>query len=93
MIGTVDGATITQSGFLTSDSIDAWTWGEVTGGTTCPTSPSHGLFYAWTRKIGGTWSTVPSPNLYHFSGGGMPLPCWGVVSTYNSSLGSYDVAG
>lgn len=93
MIGTVNGASVTQSGFLTSHSIDTWTWGEITGsGTACATSPSRGVFYAWTKKVSGTWSTVPSPNIYHASTGGMPSPCWG-VGTYNSSLGQYDVAG
>lgn len=91
MIGTINGASVTMSGFLTSDVIETRTWGESTGGSSCPTSPTRGLFYAWTKKVSGTWSTVPSPSIYHFASG-MTSPCWG-VGTYNSSLGSYDVAG
>jgi hypothetical protein len=93
MVGSINGAPITQSGFVTSDPIATWTWGEITGtGTACATSPARGNLYAWTKKVSGTWSTVPSPSIFHVSTGGRPSPCWG-VGVYNSSLGQYDVAG
>lgn len=93
MVGSINGASITQSGFVTSEPIDTWTWGEITAtGTACAISPARGVFYSWTKKVSGTWSTVPSPSIYHNSTGGRPSPCWG-VGVYNSSLGPYDVAG
>ncbi|GAB3768711.1 hypothetical protein FB382_002655 [Nocardioides ginsengisegetis] len=84
MNGSINGASISQGGFKTSDITKTRAWGETTD--SCPTGAHLGNFYQWQRKISGSWSLVTNPNVEH----NPALTCW-TVGTYNNSTGGFDV--
>lgn len=87
--GHINGVTLTQAGFVLSDDTNAITWGEVTGGTTCP-SPSRGTFYTWKKyDTSAGWTYVTGSSAYHNESGIPAAPCWAISAT--DSSGGYDV--
>jgi len=88
--GHIDGASLDQAGFGTSDHIQGYAWGEATGGTTCP-SPAHGTFTIWQRYDSATgWHYVDGSSIFRYGGGMTGAPCWPTVSATDSS-GGFDV--
>lgn len=88
--GHVNGASLDQGGFNLSYTTVARTWGEASGGSTCP-APSRGTFHIWKKyDTSGGWTYVTGSSRYRNHSGIPAAPCWATISATNSS-GGYDV--
>ena len=88
--GHINGASLTQGGFGLSDNIHGYSWGEATGGSTCPSS-NFGSFYDWEKydtSVG--WTYVTNSHVYRYSSSMTGAPCWGTI-TSTDSMGGFDV--
>ncbi|GAA3669166.1 hypothetical protein GCM10022237_31320 [Nocardioides ginsengisoli] len=82
------GTSMNQSGFSLTSPTTAQAWGEVTGGSSCPTGPARADFATWKKLRNGSWTYITGANYGHAESG-INGPCFAVSSL--DSTGDFHV--